>query len=383
MPEHLLLTGATGLVGRYLLKDLLERGVPVAVLIRNSKHQCALERLEEIVDFWSETLGRRLETPVCLAGDVSRPMLGLNSQDLKWVAGNCKQVLHNAAVLQFRGADRNDEPWRTNVDGTGNILRFCERMEIRDFDYVSTAYVCGKQDGPILESDFDRGQAFRNDYEHSKFLAESMVRENTFIRPPRIFRPAVITGDSKTGYTNTYHGIYVYMRLISTLIRTIEPDADGRKHTPFRAAISGDELRNVVSVDWVSKSIAELMMREDAIGETFHLTPTHPITARELFNAGYKYFNSYGVEYVGPNFDWSNANPTIFEQAYLLDAETYREYEVSDPKFDRANLEAFLPDSPAPRIDEEMLLRFWEFGEKDRWGKRKRRRARKQTAIAS
>lgn len=379
MRRHLLLTGATGLVGQYLVKDLLEKGFPLAVLIRDSKSQSAEERLDSILEFWE--LDDSVERPVCLSGDVTKPNLGLSEPDLAWVSANCDQILHNAAILRFDGADRTEEPWRTNVDGTRNVLEFCKLTGISELDYVSTAYVCGKQDGPILECNLDKQPAFRNDYEHSKFVAEKMVRDCEHIRPARVFRPAVIAGDSESGYTNTYHGIYVYMRLISTLLGLITPDEDGRKYTPFRAAISGDELRNVVCVDWVSHVIAELMVREDSRGETFHLTPKHPMTARELFDAGYKYFNSYGVEYVGPDYNWTNANPTLFEQAYLLDAETYREYEVSDPVFDRTNLEKFLPDSPSPKIDEEMLIRFWEYGESDRWGKRTRRKTKKAKAT--
>ena len=66
MSKHLLLTGATGLVGQYLLRDFLLEGTPLAVLIRSKGKRSAHERLEQILGHWEDDLGRRLPRPVCL-----------------------------------------------------------------------------------------------------------------------------------------------------------------------------------------------------------------------------------------------------------------------------------------------------------------------------
>lgn len=371
MSKYLLLTGATGLVGRYLMRDLMEAGFRIAVVVRPTSRSSAQERIESIMQMWESRDGRSYSRPVCLEGDVTQPGLALSDESRGWLARHCDRVLHNAAILQFTGADPEGEPWHTNVSGTKNVLELCRELDVREFDYVSTAYVCGKRPGPILESDFDCGQAFRNDYEDSKFRSEQLVRNDRFIRPATIFRPGVIAGDSTDGYTNTYHGIYVYMRLISMLLDLIEPEEDGRKYTPFRAAVTGNEQRNVVCVDWVSAAMTHLLGTTGANSLTFHLTPSEPMTAKDLIGAGHSFYNSYGVEYVGPDFDWKGQEPSIFEQAYLLDTETYREYEGSDPQFDRTNLEQWAGHLRSPAIDEAMLHRFWKFGESDRWGKRR------------
>ena len=119
------------------------------------------------------------------------------------------------------GADRAREPWRTNLDGTRHMLELCEHVGIRDIHYVSTAYVAGMQTGVVQESSLAAGQTFRNDYEASKFEAESLVRNATFPEHVTVYRPAVICGDSQTGYTNTYHGLFVYLRLMAMLRATI------------------------------------------------------------------------------------------------------------------------------------------------------------------
>src|SRR5437764_8408014 len=82
----ILLTGATGLLGRYLLRDLLTSGRPVAVLARDLRQARAAERVAELVAFWSESLGRALPRPVVLPGDLSLPGLGLTLADRQWLA---------------------------------------------------------------------------------------------------------------------------------------------------------------------------------------------------------------------------------------------------------------------------------------------------------
>src|SRR5262245_50124706 len=173
MTEYCLLTGATGLLGRYLLRDLLLRGTAVAVLIRERDGQSPAERLEEILSYWDGELGQKLPRQVhCLAGDVTLPGLGLDDAGRRWVAESCPRVLHSAASLTFYCKDRSADPWRTNLTGTERVLDLCRAAGVREFHYVSTAYVCGRREGLIFEDELDFGQQFRNDYEESKFEAE-------------------------------------------------------------------------------------------------------------------------------------------------------------------------------------------------------------------
>jgi thioester reductase-like protein len=96
MSKHILLTGATGLLGRYLLRDLLSSGRNVAVLVRRSRRQSAGQRVEAIIRFWEDQLGREIPRPTVLEGDICAPDLGLDSQALRWVSKSCGLLLHNA-----------------------------------------------------------------------------------------------------------------------------------------------------------------------------------------------------------------------------------------------------------------------------------------------
>src|SRR5438874_2447951 len=176
MSSYLLLTGSTGLVGQYLLRDLLLEGIPVAVLIRSQGPESAGERLEQVMSHWERTLFRKLPRPVCLEGDISLPGLGLSAEAQRWAAQHCSSLVHNAASLTFFGKDRRSDPWLSNLTGTENVLRFCQQSDVRHLHYMSTAYVCGKRPGTIFESELEHAAGFRNDYEHCKFEAEKLVR---------------------------------------------------------------------------------------------------------------------------------------------------------------------------------------------------------------
>lgn len=364
---YILLTGATGLVGRYLLRDLIQRNARVAVIARSSARLSARQRVESIMQYWEQQLGKSLPRPIVIEGDICSEGLGVSAEDSRWISENCVETIHNAAILRFDAASRADEPFRTNLDGTETVLKFAREHNIPDFHYVSTAYVCGKTSSRVMEDQLDQGQQLRNDYEQSKFDAEKLVQAATGFRNVTIFRPAVIIGDSETGYTSTYHGLFLYLRLISMLVPHQQTNADGKHLTPIRLPMHGDEPRNLVTVDWVSAVIAHVVCTPEAHGRTYHLTPERCSSAREVIDSCCSYFNSSGVEYVGPDAK-PEANDE-FSKAIFENTKIYESYETSDPEFDRTNVQKWAGHLPCPPIDEAMIHRFIEFGESNRWGK--------------
>ncbi len=375
---YTLLTGATGLVGRYLVRDLILNDHELAVVVRPSRRQSPRERMEEIMQHWERELGRQLPRPVVLSGDITEPGFGLSSEDSEWVKQNCDKIIHSAAILEFYGKDRAGEPWRTNLNGTQNMINLCRDLEIHDIHYVSTAYVAGYQDGRVMEESLDVGQSFRNDYEESKFMAESLVRAIDFAEHVTVYRPAVIAGDSRTGYTNTYHGIYLYLRLMALMIPTLPVGPDGKRYTPIRMRMTGDERRNIIPVEWVSAVMCRLFETPEARGLTYHIAPENPISAREIIEYCGECFNSTGATFCGhgeiepPEISREeNEDQWMFERMYWENAETYAPYERSDNTFDLTNLKRFTSDIVCPDFDRTVMSRYIEYGNDDRWGKRR------------
>jgi len=369
---YVLLTGPTGLLGRYLLAELLAKGRRVAVVARPDGSVSAEQRIEDQLRQFESRLGTRLPRPVVLQGDVALDGLGLAWRQIDWIRRHCDVMLHNAALLQFQ-EDASGEPWRTNFDGTRHALDVARRARIDHLHYVSTAYVCGWRDGVVRENELDCQQKFRNDYEASKFHAEMAVRKATDeFASVTVYRPAVIAGDSQTGYTSTYHGLFVYLRLMALLVPHQPRDARGVLQTPIRLPFAGDERRNVVPVDWVSRVMLHLVDTPAAWGNTFHLAPNDGLTPRQLIAYCCEYFNSTGVEFVGNGWGQPAAVGDFAERFFEI-SRVYNQYDLSDPVFDLTNLRRFAGQIPCPVLDRDVIHRFLRFGERDQWGKRRRR----------
>jgi nucleoside-diphosphate-sugar epimerase len=373
MHDYVLLTGATGLLGQYLLRDLLRRGLRIAVIIRSRGSQSAQDRLARILAHWESELDPDLPRPVCLEGDITAANLGLNAEDRLWVADRCRSVLHNAASLTFFGKDRSQDPWLSNLTGTANVLEFCRQTKLRELHYISTAYVCGRTSGTIWEVDLDRGQEFRNDYEHCKCEAEKLVRAASFLDRPTIYRPAVIVGDSRTGYTATYHALYTYLHFAWTLCQHARRDEAGRCALPLRLNLTGEEGRNLVSVDWVSAVTTHIVVDSKYHGRTYHLTPSRPVTVRQIDDAMSAYFKYYGPTFAGPD-GLTNQELNEVEKTFYSYVERYQPYWNGEPTFDCTNTCTFAAHLPCPRIDTRLLHRLIDYALHDRWGKRRRER---------
>ncbi len=365
---YTLLTGATGLLGQYLMRDLLRAGDRLAVVVRGSKSRNPQERLEQILQQFERQAGQLLPRPVCLEGDITRPAMGLSPQDLEWVSDHCEAMFHCAASLTFQEA--HGEPWRTNVEGTRHVLDVCHNAAIEHMHYVSTAYVCGRREDLVMEDELDVGQEFRNDYEKSKFLAEQAVVSDPSLRCITVYRPVVITGDSRTGYTSTYHGSYLYMKLASILARNIDPDDHGQRHVPLRWGVIGDTRRNITPVDWNSEVMTQLFHNPAAHGRTYHLAPQEHITMRDVVKYATRFYGLTGIECHGyadqPDFKLNELERWIWSNVKI-----YGAYDFQDAQFDTTNLRQFAPTPDCPAIDEDMAHRLIRFAEEDRWGKRK------------
>ncbi|MFP6766285.1 MAG: SDR family oxidoreductase [Planctomycetaceae bacterium] len=354
MNYHILLTGGTGLLGRYLLRDLTLAGVPVAVVVRRSRRQSAQDRVNSLMATWESRLGRELTAPKVLEGDLTETDLGLSAEDVNWIRSNCDSVFHNAASLTFISTDPAGEPWRSNVGGTRNVLDLCQKTGIRDLHHVSTSYVCGLRSDTVLETQLDVGQTLGNDYERSKVQAEQMVREADFLSPPTIYRPAIIVGDSNDGFTTTFHGFYASLHLAYTLTRSYDENQEEAPEIPTRVTLDGTERKNLVPVDWVSAAAVHILTNRQFHGETYHLTPTVPVTTGTIRDVMEGAYGLRGSTFAGHGTELEDPNEV--EQLFYEHFKVYDSYWRDDPTFDSSQTIAACPHLPCPLVDQEMLL---------------------------
>jgi thioester reductase-like protein len=355
--SYVLLNGATGLLGRYLMRDLLLKGQPLAVLVRKSRRESPRERIEAAMRTWEKLEGRALPRPHVLAGDISQPDMGLSPEDHKWVRKNVTGMLHNAASLSFVTTGRHAEPYLTNVTGTANVLAFCEALGIRQFLHVSTAYVCGKRTGHMLESELNVGQEFANCYEESKVESEEMVRAAKFINDLTVFRPAIIIGDSRTGLTFSYHNFYWMLQLAYSLVNGMsEKDFTGKFPAQVvKFNIDGTERKNLVPVDWVSEAMSRIIVDPKLHGETYHLTPRIPVNMRLVLDVVEETVGFYGTGFYGAGERRAGASEA--EELFHQQMAVYQSYWRDDPTFDSSNTQRALPDYRCPHVDRPMLAR--------------------------
>jgi thioester reductase-like protein len=372
-PKSLLVTGSTGLLGSYLIRDLLLDGRRLAVVARGSRKQSAAARVEAIVVHWEETLGRRLERPVVLEGDLTQPLCGLGADARAWVKCHCDELLNNAASLTFRGSDREAEPWRTNVIGTNHALALARETGLRHVHHVSTAYVCGLRSGLIKEDDLDVGQDFGNDYERSKVEAEKIVRAaaasaDGFLDTATVYRPSIIVGDSSTGWTSTYHGLFAALRLGHTLLTRVTKGTTSGPALLGLIGVALHDTKNFVPVDWVSAVIAHAVQTPSARGVTYHLTHPEPLAMDTVGRLIQQAVETYSQ-------DASPDDPDLCDEQWFADnlgtqLDIYRSYLRNDPTFDRSRTAAITGHLPCPPLDMERLMKMAKFAIDHEFGRK-------------
>ena len=254
------LTGATGLIGSYLLRILLQNGHTVYILARKKNDKNAEDRIKDILLFWDEKTYKKYKSNIKIfKGDVTRADVGLSKNESIFLSKNVEQIFHCAAVTKFNLS--LDETRRVNVEGTRNILdlamKWNEIGKLRKVNYISTAYICGNYRGIFKEDNLDLGQQFKSSYEQSKFEAEKIIQEyrNKGIWVD-IFRPPLVVGESLTGKTNTFQHIYQILRIWNLGIFDTFPGL-------------GVYL-NIVTVDSLSRIIFEVSKRSTFRNTTYH-----------------------------------------------------------------------------------------------------------------
>ena len=264
-PAHVLLTGATGTLGIYLLRELLQTtGARITAIVRAKDDEQALER---IADHYLERFSQELEDVArgrveALAGDLSRPDLGLDSAVLARLEDRVDAVLHAAALTSHYG------DWNVfvaaNVASVEHLAAFARRGGPKALHHVSTTSVgAGRVEGRsrvlFTEFDLDLGQETGNLYVRSKLQAEKFLetcREQGL--KVSIYRAGNITCDSETGvFQHNVEDNAFFQQLRAYVNLGVGPDKT--------------DTRNMSYVDQSARAIVLAMCRPGLANQTLHI----------------------------------------------------------------------------------------------------------------
>jgi len=270
LDETIFVTGFPGFLATRLVRRLAAEGARFILLTQPAFEAMACETTLEI----ARETGSSLENFQILNGDITKPDLGVAADKLERARQETSTIFHLAAIYDLAVAQ--DVAATVNVEGTMNMNQFAKSVKnLRRYHYVSTCYVAGKRQGLIKENELHHEAGFRNHYEQTKYLAEISVDALKSDIPVTIHRPAVVCGDSKTGETVKYDGIYYLIHYLRkwpvglTLLNIGNPEV----------------CLNLVPVDFVIESMVALAKDERAAGATVQLADPTPLTTQELFDS--------------------------------------------------------------------------------------------------
>ncbi|WP_158217533.1 SDR family oxidoreductase [Lottiidibacillus patelloidae] len=267
---NILLTGATGFVGKRLIKELIVEGHELYLLVRSEyKYQTLLESL-------SKSDAQKVHA---IYGDITSINLGISQLVADDLKHNIDAIYHMAALLSF-DENRKDETFRINVEGTKNVLEFAKAIAVTKFIYVSTAYTLGKKTY-ASETLHNTNGLFVNPYEESKCATEHLALEYNKYFEVSIMRPSIIIGDSVTGEADTTFALYGLLRGLKLLKRKVSKQ-DNWQETNYRLKIEPKTASNIVPVDYVAKVLA-LGLKYAEANKIYHITNPNPPSHESVF----------------------------------------------------------------------------------------------------
>jgi len=274
---RVLLTGATGRLGRRLAEELARAGCDLVLVVRARSSEAARDRVRQAL---APDVSQRRLTVVC--GDVRFPGLGLGARDRRRLRESVDVILHAAATTSF-GLPL-ETARATNVAAAKSVLAFAERApRLGRLAHVSTAFVAGKRSGRVLEPDLVHEHGFLNTYQQSKYEAELLVTRSRAFLPVVVFRPSVVLdGPGSLQRRSAFRFAYELVR------RGFMPALPGSAATPVDLVTEGDAAR----------AISRLLFLPSADG-TYHVAGGE--RAPRLGDI----VDAYGVRYLGEEqFAW-------------------------------------------------------------------------------
>lgn len=261
------ITGATGFIGRRLVRKILERrGSVVYFLVRDASR----DKLAPLYAAWGVDAKRAIP----IVGDIARPGLGIRPADRKRLDGKIRHVFHLAAIYDLKAGA--EEQVTVNVQGTRHVVEFANAIGAGCLNHVSSIAAAGLYEGVFREDMFEEAESLDHPYYATKHESEGIVRRESKV-PFRIYRPGLVVGDSRTGEMDKIDGPYYFFKLIQRM-RQVVPS-----WMPT-IGIEGGRI-NIVPVDFVVAALDHIAHAKGLDGGCFHLVDPEPMRVGDVLNA--------------------------------------------------------------------------------------------------
>lgn len=347
IPNDILLTGCTGFMGSFVLKELLcdtDSNVYCAVRAKDIKQAKArIKTTLQKYKIWKNSYAARI---MPLVTDLAESMLGMDEDEWYALSDNISQIIHVAA--QTSSGIPYEEIKKTNVTGVKTLLELASIGQKKSFHFVSTLGVFYNPNHlsmpRVYENDsFEDFPELELGYTQSKWVAERLVEQaRSRGITSTIIRMGHVTGDSATGICivdDSFH------RMIQACIKL--------KATPFKGMLPHMNPQftrfNMVPVDYCAKAVVRISLFHSCLNKNFHIAPPAVPTTKafDLIRAEGFPLKRISVE------DWTKEcleveNPM---QAIVvaLGPENWIESWIT-PDFDDANFNTFCKDIPKPDL---------------------------------
>lgn len=270
-PKCIFITGGTGFLGAFLIQELLQKtAADVYCLVRAANPEEGKKRIQKNLEkyaIWQDNFSDRL---IPVLGDLSQPLLGLSPSQFQMLAGKIDAIYHSAALLNY--VYPYSALKAANVLGTQEVLRLACQFKVKPVHYVSsvavfesTAYA-----GKVVkeQDDFEHCEGIYLGYSQTKWVAEKLVKiAGDRGLPITIYRPPLIAGHSKTGFSNVDD--FICLMLKGCVQLGSFPDID--------------YMLDMSPVDYVSQAIVYLSQQKESTGKAFHLQHPQPLHISKFF----------------------------------------------------------------------------------------------------
>ena len=269
-PAHILLTGASGFLGAFLLSSLLKRTqATVHCLIRCHDVAEGMSKLDANMRLLGLRDYERGRVAV-ISGDLAQPRLGLSQRRFDDLAGLIEVIYHNGAWVNSLHTYQSLKA--ANVLGTQEILRLAGQGMPKHIHYISTLSTIPpiESAGPDVTTEAQLAEhwpGLASGYAQSKWVAERLLRIGGERGIPfTIYRPTHIAGSSRTGASNASDTWSLFVDACLILERIPEIDTS----------------INSLPVDYMGDCIVELSLREGMHGKSLNLTSPQSFMLSEL-----------------------------------------------------------------------------------------------------